>query len=361
MKLRLRFIIFFIVGLILFIMFTGLFVLICAEYVIPRLAENAGLQNALNIAAIIIPFLLFGALLGLFFVNPLVFMLMLIKDLSLGNEPLPEMNQKLYGYGNKLKARYFLYRELISDIGMLSRQLRAVEQERSRLEEAKTNWIAGVSHDLKTPLSYITGYSSLLLEHGKTWTSAETEKFLHEIHDKSVVISDLIGDLNLSFKMDAMSTTYPLTKKHFDLVDFSKNLLADIASGPKAARHEFSFNSNVDSISIYADEKLIYRAFQNIVMNAVTHNPQNTSIELGVFHDTDSGQLSVMVTDSGVGMSEGTVKNLFHRYYRPNESENVSGGLGLSVAKSIIEAHDGRIGVKSEIGVGTSIEIVLPR
>lgn len=360
MKLRLRFILFFIGGLISFIVFTGLFVMICSEYLIPRLAGDISTSILLNISAMLIPFLIGGVMLGLFFVNPLVYMISLIRDLSLENTTLPDMAYQVYTDKGKLKARYFLYREMIGDIRALAKQLNSAQIERERLEAAKTNWIAGVSHDLKTPLSYITGYSSLLLNDEDAWQEAEIKKFLQEIHDKSVVIADLIGDLNLSFKMDAFSDVYPLEKARFDAVDFLKRLLADIASSPNAAQYEFSFHSSVDLIEIHANEKLLYRAMQNVVMNAVTHNPQGTEIDLTINNDTANGQVSIVIADNGIGMNKETVMKLFHRYYQSMESENKSGGLGLSVAKSMIEAHGGKIVATSKLGLGTVFEITLP-
>lgn len=359
MKLRLRFILFFIGSFISFIVFMGLFVMACSEYLIPHLSKDAGIATLLNISAIIIPFLIGGVMFGLFFVNPLVYMISLIRGLSLGNIDLSDMACQIYTDKGKLRAQYFLYRELIDDTGALANQLKAGQIEREQLEAAKINWIAGVSHDLKTPLSYITGYSSLLLDNKDAWQETDARKYLQEIHDKSVVIADLIGDLNISFKMDAISEVYPLKKETFDAVDFLQRLLADIASSPKAAQYGFAFHSSADVIEIHADEKLLYRALQNIVMNAVTHNPQGTNIELTINSDTANQVVSIVIADSGIGMNEEFVKNLFHRYYRPKENENRSGGLGLSVAKSMIEAHGGKIAVRSQPGLGTAFEITL--
>lgn len=360
MKLRLRFILFFIGGFISFIVFMGLFVMACSEYLIPQLTVDTAISNLLNISAILITFLIGGVMFGLFFVNPLVYMISLIRNLSLENTTLLDITDRVFTDKGKLKARYFLYRELIDDIGILAKQLKTAQTERERLEAAKTNWIAGVSHDLKTPLSYITGYSSLLLDNKDAWQETEARKYLREIHDKSVVIADLIGDLNISFKMDAVSEVYPLKKETFDAVDFLQRLLADIASSPNATQYGFSFHSSADVIAIHADEKLLYRAMQNVVINAVTHNPPGTEIDLTINSDTANRQVSIVIADNGIGISEETVKKLFHRYYQSTENENKSGGLGLSVAKSMIEAHGGKIAATSKPGLGTAFEITLP-
>ena len=360
MKLRLRFILFFIGGLFVFILFMGIFAAIFFDFFIPHMGIREGRFPLMDISAVFFPFLVGGVLLGLFFVTPLVYIISLIKDLSFGAKFSSDIDEKLYKRNGKLKLRYFLYRELIVDIYKLSDDLASTKKERERLEEVKTNWIAGVSHDLKTPLSYITGYSSLLLNQTKLWSEEQQKNFLNEIHDKSVVITEMIGDLNLSFKLDALGEAYPLNKIRFDLVDFSKRLMADIANNPKAPEYELGFHSNADHVFVHADEKLLYRALQNLVINAITHNPEGTEIEIVIERLEETSQVSITVSDNGIGMDQAVLEKLFTRYYRPEETDNGSGGLGLSLVKSIIEAHDGSIRVKSRKDKGTKISIQIP-
>jgi len=359
MKLRVRFILFFIGSLFAFLLFTGLFVAVSHELVIPYFFSEEEVTTSFEILAILLPFLIGGILFGQYFVNPLVTLLSLIKELADGAYQLSEANQKLYTEKGRLKSRYFLYRELIADIDKLADQLAAAELERYKLEEAKTNWISGVSHDLKTPLSYITGYSSLLMDDTADFPEKERKRFVATIHDKSERINDLIGDLNLSFKLDALTTNFPLNKKEFDLNDFAKQLLVDFANNPKAEGYEFSFESNQESILFKADEKLLSRAIQNIVSNAINHNPVGTMIEISV--EATEDQIIFSVRDDGVGMTDDTVEKLFDRYERPEETENTSGGLGLSVVKSIIDAHEGTIEVTSTVGQGTIFQFIFSR
>lgn len=360
MKLRLRFIFFFIGGLFVFILFMGIFEAVFFDFFIPHMGIREGRFPLMEISAVLFPFLVGGVLLGLFFVNPLVYIISLIRDLSSGTNFSSDIDEKLYKRNGKLKLRYFLYRELIVDIYKLSDDLASAKKEGEKVEEIKTNWIAGVSHDLKTPLSYITGYSSLLLDQTKDWREDQQKNFLNEIHDKSVVIAEMIGDLNLSFKLDALGEAYPLNKTRFDLVDFSRRLLADIANNPKAPEYVLGFHSNADQVTVYADEKLLYRALQNLVINAISHNPKGTAIEISVERFEENGHVSITVSDNGSGMDQSVLDKLFVRYYRPEETDNSSGGLGLSLVKRIIEAHHGSIQVKSIKGKGTSVSVQIP-
>lgn len=359
LKLRLRFILFFIGNLIAFLLFTGIFVGLFMEYVTPALFQSEEAAYFSDVTGIILPFIIGGILFGLYFVNPLVTMLSLIKELSEGNYSFANMNQILYKENGKLKLRYALYRELITDIYELARQQEAAEKERAKLEEAKTNWISGVSHDLKTPLSYITGYSALLLDDQKEWSADEQQQFLTTIHTKSELINELIGDLNLSFKLEALSENYPLSKKGFDLVAFARGILVDLANDHQTEGYEFSFQSDCESLLIEADQKLLFRAVQNVMGNALAHNPKGTMIEILITSNQET--VDFTIKDSGVGMDAATVEKLFERYQRPEETEsNASGGLGLSVVKSIIEAHGGSVSVESELGKGSNFTFHLP-
>lgn len=192
-----------------------------------------------------------------------------------------------------------------------------------------------------------------------TFSEEEEQQFMKTIQDKSELINDLIGDLNLSFKLDALTTSYPLNKKQFELVDFAKRLLVDFANNPKADGYEFGFQSNQERYLIEADEKLLARAIQNIVTNAITHNPSGTLIEISI--EATEDQVIFAVQDNGVGMDNATVESLFERYQRPEETENISGGLGLTVVKSIVEAHDGTVRVMSALGEGTTFYLQFPR
>lgn len=150
MNIRIRFILFFAGSLFAFILFMGLFVALFQEFLTPYFFHEENTAYLSDMIGIFLPFIFEGLLFGQYFVNPLVTMLTLIKGLSEGDYHSSEINQKLYTAKGKLKARYYLYREMIADIDELTDKLEVAERERNQLEEAKTNWISGVFHDLKT-------------------------------------------------------------------------------------------------------------------------------------------------------------------------------------------------------------------
>ena len=187
----------------------------------------------------------------------------------------------------------------------------------------------------------------------------EQQQFLTTIHTKSELINELIGDLNLTFKLEALSENYPINKKSFDLVAFARAFLVDLANDHQTEGYEFGFQTDSEKLLIEADQKLLFRAVQNIVGNALAHNPKGTVIEIDI--KSNQSNVDFTIKDNGVGMSAATLEQLFKRYQRPEETENnVSGGLGLSVVKNIIEAHGGTISVESEVGEGSSFTFHLP-
>ncbi|MDZ5607831.1 HAMP domain-containing sensor histidine kinase [Bacillus pseudomycoides] len=221
----------------------------------------------------------------------------------------------------------------------------------------KREWMAGISHDLKTPLTYITGYSALMLSPDHTWSQEENEKFLQEIQQKGDHMKELIEDLNLSFRLQ--DSQIPLRKEKINIVEFTRRLIADITNDPRSQHYHFSFQSDKTNIMIPIDTKLLHRSLQNLFMNAILHNPVETTIHTSILLNND---VHIIIEDTGTGMDEKTVQNLFKQYYR-GTTTNVSSegtGLGMAIAHKIITAHGGTIHVASEIGKGSKIHITLP-
>lgn len=314
-----------------------------------------------TLLCIITPVLIGGGLWGIYLAKPILTILSLIRHLSAGQNDLSVYIIKVYNRKGKLKLPYRLYKEVLGDLTQLSEYLSETERKREELEGHKKNWITGVSHDLKTPLSYITGYAELLLSKNYQFEQEERLSFLTNIRNKGVTIGELVEDLSLSFKMDDYNEPLPLSRSQFDFVDFMKRIIADIINDPRAIGYELPLLCDISRIEVNADHRLLQRAIQNIIMNSILHNPQGTSIETSI-KVTSSNQVEIDIQDNGCGMEENTLKNLFTRYYRNpiKEDTNLSGGLGLSVAKSILEAHDGKITVTSKPSHGTKFTVVIP-
>lgn len=291
-------------------------------------------------------------------IRPVFYISSWIQLLSQGSfrEPMIPSKHKKHLFLNKCAE--FIYKELLIQMKILTNELKQAEEDRKRLEKNRQEWLSGITHDLKTPLSYIQGYASMISAEKYKWTYKELIDFGSKIEEKSKHIKYLIDDLNLSFESkDGKIFT---NKKEVEMVEYIRNIILDIANSPDFSSYSFSFDSSVKTISIRIDSVLIQRALQNIIVNAVMHNPPET--EINIFLKKVKGVLIIKIMDNGVGMSDEVQKNFFQSYYRGISTDKHSGGsgLGMAIAKRFIELHDGSIDVKSTLGHGTSIFIKLP-
>lgn len=252
----------------------------------------------------------------------------------------------------------FFYKDLFLHMEMLTHKLKQNEIEREIAEENRSEWIAGITHDLKTPLSYIQGYSSMIVAEQYHWSYEELKDFGSKIEEKSKHIKNLIDDLNITFQSDSGKLT--LKRSRADIIEFLRNTVLDTANSPRSSEYQFSFVTERKSYDMNIDKVLFQRALQNILMNAILHNPPGTEIEVCVKSEIRGLQISI--SDNGKGMDEEEVNKLFERYYRgvPTDSPAEGSGLGLAIARQLIELHDGLIKAKSIKGQGTVIEISFP-
>ncbi|MED4402290.1 HAMP domain-containing sensor histidine kinase [Metabacillus fastidiosus] len=359
MRIKTRFTVHLALGLVFWMFATGFSILFIVEGILPFLniivsTDDEGLLVLW--ISIIITIICIG-LFGWYFGGPIGFIMIWIHQLSQENYEPPVSLQKIYNRKGKLHFRYLLYKEVLQHLQSLAVKLQASEIERERIENAKQEWIAGISHDLKTPLTYITGYSTLLLNDQYEWSKEETRSFLQEIDHKGKHMEELIQDLSLVLHGGAL----PLHKTSQDLVEFAKRVVANISNNPQASNYKLYFETDIPVIPIEFDKKFMERILQNILMNCIVHNPENTDVYLKIAESNENAIIHII--DNGVGMPAHIVENLFQQYYRGTTTDVSSDGtgLGMAIVYKLVHAHNGTISVKSELSKGTSFEIILPK
>ena len=225
-------------------------------------------------------------------------------------------------------------------------------------ERIRREWIANITHDLKTPLSPIKGYAELLMD-SLTLYSQTIQEYGGIILKNVNHTEKMINDLKLTYQLDSGAVPYhPQTVR---LVRFLKELVIDIVNDPAFANRSIEFESNIQECEVCLDIDLFRRAVNNLIINALTHNPPETKVTISI--DTDpKKRILICISDNGIGMSDKEQSELFNRYYRgTNMKEKPEGsGLGLAIAKQIITLHNGNIAVKSKRGEGTRFTIVFP-
>lgn len=286
---------------------------------------------------------------GYYFARPMYGVLNRIEVLSNGEYLVPKQKKQF------LSSR--IYREVNTNLESLSTILQENEKKRKEFNNLRQEWAAGVTHDLKTPLSYISGYTDMLLSAEHTWCEAERIEFLQLIKEKSRHMEELISDLGIAFRMD-QSLDIKRNSEKIELTELLRRVVAEAANIPVDKEISFEFIGSNHSVYINGDIKLLKRAFTNLIVNAVEHNPAGTVVKVTI---EKKDQVEVVIEDNGIGMDEDAVNHLFDRYYRGTPTDTPTGGtgLGMAIVQQIIAAYGGSIEVSSELGCGTAITVKL--
>lgn len=297
-------------------------------------------------------YLLYCLFYGYYVARPMADILMRIKRLSSGEYLMPVQKKRYRSFSSRL------YREVYANLDSLSYVLQENEQKRAEFEQQRQDWAAGATHDLKTPLSYISGYADMLLSDAHEWSADEKREFLQLIKDKAVHMEALISDIGIAFRMDQSLDT-KVALQEIEVVEFVRRMVAEAANLPAAKEYQFDFSGEEAAIYAEGDGDLLKRAFLNLLVNAVVHNPAGTKISVQV----QCGEhIEIRVSDNGRGMDEQSVNHLFDRYYRGTSTDIPAGGtgLGMAIVKQIITRHHGTVTVESKVGEGTTIAVQLP-
>lgn len=278
----------------------------------------------------------------------------LIMHLSKIKKGIENISQRIY----TPMPEKGVFSEVHCALNKMDREIRQSDKVQKETERMRNEWIANITHDLKTPLSPIKGYAELLTENSKT--DRETIQEYGEIILKNVNHTEkLINDLKLTYQLD--SGAMPFNPQSINFVRYMKELVIDIVNDPAFQDRNIELESNVQDLEICIDSDLFRRAVNNLIINALTHNPKETKVEISIDINYEK-EACICISDNGTGMSEEEQAELFNRYYRgTNTKEKPEGsGLGLAIAKQIITLHGGDITVKSKLNEGTQFTIILP-
>ena len=216
----------------------------------------------------------------------------------------------------------------------------------SRQNQARANWISGVSHDIRTPLSMIMGYAQRIA--GDYEASGNIQQEAEIIRAQSAKIKDLVQDLNLVSQLEY--EMQPLHKEPVRLSKLLRSYAADLLNAGISKKHsvEVEISSEAETVVIECDARLISRAIGNLVQNSINHNPQGCDIFLSL--DCSPENISITVADNGVGMpAEGLreLKEKPHYMESTDEQLDLRHGLGLLLVRQIMGAHGGTMEIKS--------------
>lgn len=249
---------------------------------------------------------------------------------------------------------------IVDNFSNLLGWLNSLQSEKDKIYMESRQVIADISHDLKTPLTVIQGYSKALNE-GRV-PEEKKEKYLETIYDKSVLSANLIDSLFDCVKME--HPDYKINPVTVDLSEQIKEILAEKYNEIE----ENGFDIDVDiperRIEFAVDKKLFERLFENLLGNSLQYNPAGTTIFIKLREEKDS--LVLTVADNGTGIPQELRENIFKPFVTSNNarSSGKGTGLGLAITKRIVELHGGSISLK-DCGENskhkTEFEIRFPR
>ena len=229
--------------------------------------------------------------------------------------------------------------------------------EHVKLDNMQKELVADVSHELKTPITSIMGYADTLLEGG--YDEETQTKFLNVIASESRRMARLVTDLLTLSRYD--SNKKKTRKETFDLGDLVKRCQEKLAIEIKKKGHKVTSFVTADVPPVYADKDDIERVILNILTNSIKYTPDGGEIKIYVGFVYNDAYIKVF--DNGIGIPEEDLNRIFERFYRVDKSrtrEMGGSGLGLSIAKEILDKNGGSIDIKSKVGEGTEVVIRIP-
>lgn len=268
-----------------------------------------------------------------------------IKQLSLRTyEPIKEKGT----FGEVYKA-----------LNKMDDEIKHADQLEAESEQARREWIANITHDMKTPLSPIKGYAEILSQE-----MLNDEALIQEY--ASIILKNvnhtekLINDLKLTYQLE--SGALPFNPQEVSIIHSLRDCIIDIINDPQFSENDIEFVSSQPEMYAQIDEALFRRAIQNIIINAFMHNSPKTKVAVTVT-ENDCEKIVISIRDNGTGMDEEALAKLFSRYYRGTNTEQKAegSGLGLAIAKQIIQLHGGEINVMSQLNEGTEFILSIPK
>ncbi len=228
-----------------------------------------------------------------------------------------------------------------------------------KLEKVRTDFVANVSHELKTPLTSIAGFIETLLD-GAYKSQDHYMHFLNIIKQETDRMTRLINELLYFSRIETAGISF--NKKQVDLIEVVMNALSVLQTAIKEKKHKVKL-SLPDSIEpILSDEDSLLQIMINLIDNAVKYTPDGGKIDIAL-HET-SDQEIITVSDNGIGIAENEMDRIFERFYRVDRARGgeVKGtGLGLAMVKHLVKGLEGKITVNSELGKGTTFKVYIPK
>ncbi len=245
------------------------------------------------------------------------------------------------------------------ELAEINRQLNKAGAFIAKKDTARAEWISGVSHDVRTPLSVMLGFAGQL-EDDRTLPASAREQAAC-IRKQGERLRSLISDLNLTSRLEY--SMQPLRMEKVCLVELARQVVCEFLDGGLEERYGIAFcaDQESESLPILGDEALLKRALGNLIQNSIVHNPQGCRISVSIL--CGEAGITVEVTDDGAGVSAEKLKELttdHRRLESMDEKLNLRHGLGVLLVRQIAEAHKGTMTMESAPQKGFRTVLTFP-
>lgn len=276
--------------------------------------------------------------------------------------------KKIYDNVSLLESTSLQPGQITTDMATLTKEIeRFAHTKKLEIETLKVRenyrreFLGNISHELKTPLFTVQGYILTLLD-GAIKDQTVQKKYLNRASKGVERLIYIVKDLDMITKLE--SGDLDLDKMHFNIIELIKNVfeLLEFRSAKKNITLALDNEYN-EPIMVYADRDKIQQVLSNLIVNSIKYGKNFGTTEIGV-ESLVRNKIIVRVTDNGEGIEKHHIPRLFERFYRVDKSgsrKEGGSGLGLSIVKHIIEAHEEKIYIESQIGVGSEFSFTLEK
>ena len=240
------------------------------------------------------------------------------------------------------------------EINTILEELSALRKVVLNKEKLKKRMTADFAHELRTPLTTLQSHLEALID--GVWQPT-TERFV-SCHEEILRLIRLVGDLERLSKFEDENII--LDKSSFDITELAKSICRNFEG--ELSHKNIALNFTGSKQEVYADKDKVSQVIVNLISNSFKYTPVNGKILMNISGDRD--HVYLVINDSGVGIPTKDISNVFNRLYRSDASRTRAtggAGIGLTIAKSIIEAHRGSIDIVSQEGLGTELTMILPK
>lgn len=248
---------------------------------------------------------------------------------------------------------------LTGQFNKLVQKMQNIQEQNQNIEEEKTKLFADISHELRTPLTTVQGFVEAIQD-GVIKDKDLVDKYIEIIYTQTIHINRLIDDMLQLSRLE--SGTMRLEKIPLNLTTVAYNVVESMENVAQSMNINITFEKNKNQIMIMGDIDKIEQILKNLIQNAINAS-ENGTIKIKV--ETFKDEVILSIKDNGVGIPNEDLPHIWERFYqskaqRSNTKSKQGSGLGLSIVKHLVQLHEGKIEVESQLGIGTTFYIRFP-